>query len=301
MQVNKEKLYNDISKNLQSSNNIEIIVDTINLSPTITEAEVSKITKKQAEFTTNYTNSNSERKNNIKIATNNLCGICINPGEEFSFNSILGVRSIESGYKQANIIKDGEFVKGVGGGICQVSTTLYNALLLANVDVTEVHKHSLPVSYVKPGLDAMVSWGSADLKFTNTTSLPMFIVGKCDGKSLTFSIHGNTKSPSLTIKTKSEIVKKIPHKGDKIIADTNGQYSDKILFKGEFYRLKHPKDGYEAKAYLQYFINNEFSHEKQIRHSTYNSQQGIVYEGCDTLPEGMTLPNDNFLIYPETT
>lgn len=297
IKVDKEKLFNDIYENLQKSNDIKICVNTFLVNPTFGETEAKKATKKQAEFSTNYSSSNSDRKNNIKVATNSINGYCIQPGEEFSFNSALGVRSIENGYKQANIIKDGEFVKGVGGGICQVSTTLYNALLLSNVNVTEVNKHSLPVSYVKPGLDAMVSWGSADLKFTNTTSLPMFIVGKCDGKTLSFSIYGNTKSPNLTIKTKSEIVKKIPHKGDKILPDTNGQYSDKILFKGEFYRLKHPKEGYEAKAYLQYYIDNEFSHEQQIRHSIYDSQQGIVYEGCDILPEGMSLPKENFTLY----
>ena len=130
------------------------------------------------------------------------------------------------------------------------------------------------------------------------TPLPIFIVGSCDGKNLTFSIYGDTKSNNLQIKTNYEIIKKIPHNGDKIVSDIEGTYSDKILFKGEYFRTKYPKDGYEAKAYLEYFIDGIFSHKKQIRHSTYNSQQGIVYEGCDTLPEGMTIPKDNSLNKP---
>ena len=295
--VNKEKLYNDIVSQIQNNNNLLINIETSYTQPNITEEMLKKATIKQASFSTSYINSNSDRKNNIRIATQTLNGYCIKPNEEFSFNNALGIRSTEKGYKQANIIKDGSFVKGVGGGVCQVSTTLYNALLLANIDVTEVHKHSLPISYVKPALDAMVSWNSADLKFTNTTELPIFIVSNCDGKTINFSIYGDTKSPNLEIKTSTEIVKTISHNGDKIIPDTNGIYSDKIMFKGEFYRTKYPKDGYEAKAYLEYYIDGKFSHKKQIRHSLYEAQQGIVYEGCEILPEGMTLPKDKFTEY----
>ena len=294
IKVNKEKLYNDIVSNLNKSNIVKVFIETYNTDPLVTKEHLLKATTKQSEFTTNFSNSNFDRKNNIKIASKSLDGLCVLPNEEFSFNDAIGQRSLEKGYKQANIIKDGEFVKGVGGGVCQVSTTLYNALLLANIDVTEVHKHSLPVGYVKPGLDAMVSWSTADLKFKNTTDLPIFIVSNCDGKTLTFTIYGDTKSKNLEIKTSSEIIKKIPHNGDKILPDLTGMYADKIMFKGEYLRTKYPKDGYEAKAYLEYYIDGKYSHKKQIRHSTYNPQQGIIYEGCETLPEGMTLPKDEF-------
>lgn len=301
IKVDKEKLYKDISLSMQKNNLIKIQVSTTPILPSLTEKDLIKCTKKQSSFTTNYVSSNFERKNNIKIATSSLNGFCIKPNEEFSFNSAIGQRSLEKGYKQANIIKDGAFVKGIGGGVCQVSSTLYNALLLSNIDVTESHKHSLPVGYVNPGLDAMVSWGTADLKFTNTTNLPIFIVSSCDGKNLNFSIYGDTKSDNLNIKTNYEIIKKIPHSGDKIVPDIEGTYSDKILFKGEYFRYKYPKDGYEAKTYLEYYIDGKFSHKKQIRHATYASQQGIVYEGCESLPEGMTLPKDNFTKYPNAS
>ena len=301
IKIDKEKLYNDISTNIQNNNFVKVDVCTIDIPPTLTEKDLIKCTKKQSTFTTNYASSNFERKNNIKIATNNLNGFCIKPNEEFSFNSAIGQRSLEKGYKQANIIKDGVFVKGIGGGVCQVSSTLYNALLLSNIDVTESHKHSLPVGYVKPGLDAMVSWGTADLKFTNTTNLPIFIVSSCDGKNLTFSVYGDTKSDNLEIKTNYEIIKKIPHNGDKIVPDIEGTYSDKILFKGEYFRYKYPKDGYETKTYLEYYIDGKFSHKKQLRHASYSAQQGIVYEGCEILPEGMTLPQDKFTKYPSVS
>lgn len=293
IKVDKEKLYSDIVSSLNKSNNAKVEVCSYQTYPEVTEEMLKPATIKQSTFSTSYTNSNFERKNNIKLACSSLNGFCVLPGEEFSFNNAIGQRSIDNGYKQANIIKDGEFVKGVGGGVCQVSSTLYNALLLANIDITEVHKHSLPVGYVKPALDAMVSWNTADLKFVNTTSLPIFITCNCDGKNLCFNIYGDTKSKNLEIKTLSEVVNKIPHKNDKIVPDINGMYSDKIMFKGEFFRTKYPKDGYEAKAYLEYYIDGKYSHKKQIRHSTYQPQQGVIYEGCDDLPEGMTLPKDN--------
>lgn len=291
--VDRDKLLYEINKGLQQSNDVNLQITTIPVEPKLKESDIKKATKLQASFTTNYQSSNADRKNNIKLASSELNGTMVKAGEEFSFNSTIGKRTAERGYKEANIIKDGKFVKGLGGGICQVSTTLYNALILANVNVTEAHPHSLPVSYVSPAMDAMVSWGNADLKFKNTTTLPIFIVSVANGSNLTFKIYGDTKKSNESIKTSSEIIKTIPRKKDKIIPDTTGLYGDKIMFKGEFYRVKQGKDGYEAKAYKEYYVDGKLQNKKLLRHATYNAQQGIVYEGVDTLPEGMTLPKNN--------
>ena len=291
--LNKDKLYSDISSRLQNLDNkpIEILLED---TPAKIKAEdVQKNLKKQSHFATNYATSNSARKTNISKAVDSLCGLEILPGETFSFNDTIGKRTLSAGYKEANIIKDGAFVKGVGGGVCQVSSTLYNALLLANITVTEAHKHSLPVSYVSAGLDAMVSWGSADLKFVNTTNSPIYIVGNADGKTLTFEIYGNTNPENLTIKTKSKILKSIPPQADKIIPDVDGKYADKIMFKGEYLRIKKAKAGYEAVTSLEYYKDDKLIKTKQLRHATYESQSGVLVEGCDNLPEGMTLPKQN--------
>lgn len=293
IKVNKEKLYNLIFENLKSTTNMEIDLPTEDIEPHLTEEELKQLMVKQSSFSTSYLSSSSERKNNIKIATNKLNGYKIEPNEIFSFNEAVGKRLSENGYKEANIIKDGTFVKGVGGGVCQVSTTLYNALLLANIEVTEVHKHTLPVSYVKPALDAMVSWSTADLKFKNTSNLPIFILSSCNGSNLTFSIYGNTKSKNIKIQTRSEIVKEIPYEKDEIIPDTYGKYADKIMFKGEFLRVKYGKNGYEANSYLDYYENSKLVKSKKIRSCIYEPQNGILYEGVDSLPEGMTLPEQN--------
>ena len=288
--LNKEKLYSDISSRLQNLDNSPVEITLIDTPAKIKAEDIQKHLKKQSRFETNYASSNSARKANIAKAVDSLCGVEVLPGETFSFNDTIGKRTLSAGYKEANIIKDGAFVKGVGGGVCQVSTTLYNALLLANISVTEAHKHSLPVSYVSAGLDAMVSWDSADLKFVNNTDSPIYIVGEADGKKLSFEIYGDTNPENLTIKTNSKILKSIPPQADKIIPDVDGKYADKIMFKGEYLRIKKAKAGYEAVTSLEYYKDDKLIKTKQLRHATYEAQSGVLVEGCDNLPEGMTLP-----------
>ncbi len=294
--LDREKVYDEIVKDVKTSSKIEINLSTLPVEPSVKNCDIKGATKKQAEFSTSYASSSVDRKNNIKLAVETLNGAKIMPGETFSFNSVLGKRTLEKGYKEANIIKDGVFVKGVGGGICQVSSTLYNALLLSNIDVLEAHKHSLPVSYVEPCLDAMVSWGTSDLKFKNTTPLPLFITGKADGKNIKFCIYGDTNKENYTLKTRGIKIKTIPPQKDKIIVDKAGQFADKIMFKGEFLRVKTAKNGYEGKSFLDYYKDGKLVKSKQLRHATYDAQQGILYEGASDLPADMTLPKTTTLL-----
>lgn len=289
--IDRASLYEDISK---IGNQKAIEIKTLPVVSDITSDFLKKSLIYQAEYSTNYASSSADRKNNIKLASSSLNNCEILPNEEFSFNKTLGQRTLERGYKEANIIKEGAFVKGVGGGICQVSTTLYNALLLSGINVTEAHKHTLPVSYVPPARDAMVSWGSADLKFVNTTDAPLYIVSNADGENITFKIFGKTKEKDEKIKITSEVVSKISAK-DKILPDTDGKYADKIMFKGEFVRAKYGKDGYEAKSFVEKYKNGKLVSKKLLRDGVYDAQDGIIYEGTDTLPEGMRLPSDNII------
>ncbi len=299
--LDRESVYDEIVKGITKSTNVDIDLKTNLVSPNKKTSDIKLATKKQAEFSTNYASSSMDRKNNIKLAVNSLNGTKILPNETFSFNLTLGKRTLDKGYKEANIIKDGSFVKGVGGGICQVSSTLYNALLLSNLEVDEVHKHSLPVSYVEPCLDAMVSWGTSDLKFTNTTDYPIFILGKADGLNVKFSIYGDTNKDNYVIKTKGVKIKNILPKKDKIIVDKDGQFSDKILFKGEYLRVKNAKNGYEGKSFIEYYKDGKLVKTKQLRHATYEAQQGILYEGANDIPKDMTIPKENSFVLPQNT
>lgn len=138
-------------------------------------AELTAKTARLSAYTTYFDCENSPRVSNIKLAGQKISGCVLPPGGSFSFNGRVGARTLKSGFKRAKIIEDGRFVYGVGGGVCQVSTTLYNAALLAGLKVTEYHPHTLAVSYVSPSRDAMVSGTYSDLKFVNTTDCPVYI------------------------------------------------------------------------------------------------------------------------------
>jgi hypothetical protein len=158
----------------------------------------------------------------------------------------------------------------------------------------------LPASYVPLSLDAMVSDGVSDLKFKNNFDFPIYIRTYSDDKTVGVEIYGKPFEENEYYKTRSEFIKIIPHGGDQIVADTTGEFSKYVLYKGEYHREKYPKEGYESKAYLLYFKNGELVSEKQIRHDFYQPQNGIVVEGTEELGEGMTLPkNDVKLIKPQ--
>lgn len=141
-------------------------------------------------YSTKITDKTSERLNNIQQGVSNLNGATINPGEEFSFNNQVGPRNKETGFEKAIIFDGhGNKVDGYGGGVCQISSTLYNALLSAGLPVTERHEHSRSVPYIEDGKDASVSFGSDDLKFKNTSNKQLKISANTDNDTLTITIE----------------------------------------------------------------------------------------------------------------
>ena len=143
-----------------------------------------------SSFTTYFNEDNAPRVHNIRLAAQALSGTVLAAGESFSFNAGTGARTAERGYREAPIIREGEYIPGVGGGVCQVSTTLYNAALLAGLTVTEHHAHSLPVGYVEPSFDAMVSGGSCDLKLKNGLAGKVYFVLRVRGNALCVRLYG---------------------------------------------------------------------------------------------------------------
>ncbi len=144
-ELNKELLIGDIDKALNGGKS-EVLAKFIQIKPMVTSEDLVKETNRRVSFTTYYSSSTENRKHNIKLASSKINGIVLSVGEEFSFNKIVGVRSEENGFLPAKIIYNGDFIEGVGGGVCQVSTTLYNASLLNGLKITEHHPHSLSVS-----------------------------------------------------------------------------------------------------------------------------------------------------------
>lgn len=233
----------------------------------------------RAEFSTDYEKSSEERKHNIRLAAKTLNNAFVDVNGEFSFNTRVGARTEKRGYKPAKIIVNGEFIEGVGGGVCQVSTTLYNAALLAGLDITEAHAHSLSVSYVKPSFDAMVNSGSADLRFINKTHNPVIIKASADGATLTVKIYGEPMREKY--ERKSVLVKEIEPEYS-VITDVAGEYPD--LYSGERKTIKYGKKGIISEGYIVKKLNGEVVSEKRIRKDKYSAIGGVIVEGTAIKP-----------------
>ncbi len=143
------------------------------------------------EYSTKFKLSEANRAFNIQRASNAIDNKVVLPGETFSFNSTTGPRSYKTDYKEAKAILNGKFVPSPGGGVCQVSSTLYNALLNSKLKIVERHPHSVPVSYVPFGKDATVSFDTLDLKFKNNYSFPVYIKSSVTGDTITVKIYSN--------------------------------------------------------------------------------------------------------------
>ena len=165
------------------------------LPPSITTRDIAqgRVRFLLASFTTEFSGSNANRIHNITLATRMINGTLLMPGQEFSFNQVVGPCTLAAGFKPALEIVRQEYVPGVGGGVCQVVTTLYNAVLLAGLKPTERRPHSLLVGYVPPGRDATVYYNTIDFKFRNTTNANLMIAARVHENSLTVSIIGGAK------------------------------------------------------------------------------------------------------------
>ena len=145
-------------------------------------------------FSTNYV-SNADRTTNLRLAANKINGTVLMPGEVFSYNGVVGARTIAAGYKNAAIYQNGEVVDGLGGGICQISSTLYNAALFANLEMVELYNHQFVPSYVTAGRDATVVYGVKDFKFKNSRKYAIKITCSVSGGVAKFQIWG-VKEPT---------------------------------------------------------------------------------------------------------
>lgn len=226
-----------------------------------------------ASFCTYYGESAQNRKDNIALACRKIDGTILYPEEEFSFNDSVGKRTSENGFKSAYIIQDGQFVEGTGGGVCQVSSTLYNCALLSSLAITCVRAHSLPVSYVAPSFDAMVSTAS-DLRFVNTLSSPITIRMSADGNYVRAQMYG---VESFDIKRRSQTLEIIPFE-IQYIEDAN-------LNEGEEIIDTYGKNGLKSQGFLDYYQNGKLVKSILVRQDYYAPQKRIVFKGASPLTD----------------
>lgn len=160
-----------------------------------------------AGFSTKYATSNKDRTTNLKLASNKINGTVVMPGEIFSYNKVVGKRTIAAGYKEAAIYENGQVTSGLGGGICQISTTLYNAIIAADLEPTSRRNHMFVPSYVSAGKDATVVWGSTDFKFKNTRDYPIKIQSSVENGIAKINIYGLRSENEYDITIESKVIK----------------------------------------------------------------------------------------------
>ena len=267
--VKQGELVKLIEENIYDSYPIEIPVEIIY--PTKTRELLSRINGVIAEYSTSFKGSKKERIENIKISSQALSKEIIMPGEIFSFNEVVGPRKKEFGYKEANVIKNGEFIPDVGGGVCQTSTTLYNALLLADVDIIERSPHSIPVKYVNLGQDAAVSYGYLDLKFENNFDFPLFIHSRIIENRLHIYVYGDKTSKNYSVKIEPKIVEIIEPKKE-IIKDNTLKPGIKKL-------VQDGRKGYKVNTYKHIIKNGKVVETKLISQDFYKPRNFIYRVG----------------------
>jgi len=200
--------------------------------PDVTTADASGIDTLLARFTTRFNPGKRDRTHNLRLAATAISGVIIKPNAEFSYNNTVGPRVVERGFREAPIFVRGKLEPGVGGGICQVSSTLYNTVLITGLDILERHIHSRTVPYVVPGRDATVAFGLRDFRFKNPFKYPVGILTQIDSSHLTVDIYGSS-ADKMNVAIYTGHVNYAPSKTVRTILDTKlPRGSRRIVDKG---------------------------------------------------------------------
>ncbi len=225
-----------------------------------------------SQFSTSFTSSGYNRSNNIILSSAKLNGLVLMPGEEFSYNQAVGQRTRAAGFREAGAFSNGKVVQEVGGGICQVSSTLYNAVLYANLEIVERTNHYFNPGYVKAGLDATVSWGGPDFRFRNNRNYPIRIVTDTSGKKLKVYIYGLKTDDDCTVVLDPRYISSVPYK-------TTYQ-NDASLATGETRVVSSGSNGCKTATYKYvYDKNGTLISSECISRDTYSPHNKVVAVG----------------------
>ena len=268
--LDKEVLYNQISEALiKQERGITLTAAPVLEEPKVTKAQMEKDFKLIAAYTTDTTRE-ANRNNNIQLASQAINGTVLMPGEVFSFNKTTGQRTIDKGYQEAGAIAGGQSIEEVGGGICQVSSTLYNAVVRANLAVVSRSPHAWPSTYVNRGEDATVNWPNLDFQFKNDTETPIFVITYLKDRKCSAEIWGMSLGDGITIDLKSEVTKTMePPREVNYVNNPNLPF-------GTSKETVKARTGYVVDTYQVWYQNGkEFKREK-LHTTTYKSYQQVV-------------------------
>lgn len=228
-------------------------------------------------FTTIYDASNKNRSNNVQLASEKINGTVIMPGETFSYNQIVGKRTIEAGFKEAGAYAGGQVIQEVGGGICQVSSTLYNAVLYANLEIVERSNHYFQSSYVDAGRDATVSWGTVDFKFKNNRTYPIKVEASSKNGVCKVTIKGINEETEYEVVISSKITS-IIQKSTKYEEDSSLESTvEKVTQEGH--------NGCTSQAYKTLKLNGVTISTELLSSDYYHALDKIIVKGTKVVEQ----------------
>ncbi|MEF9998905.1 MAG: VanW family protein [Lachnospiraceae bacterium] len=262
----KEELVNRSRGSIYAKKNEPIVVEDI------TPAGTMKI----AEYVTE-SESEKDRDINLRVVCSKLDGIQIKPGEIFSANALIGQCTSEEGYVEAPIIMNQtELVDGMGGGICQAITGLYNAALLADMEIVQRQRHSFPVEYAPVGMDATMNGTDKDLKIKNRASEPIYISAEADKGKVTIALYGQKLEKEIAIKMVPEVKQEIEPGGDEV-------RFTKDLAPNEQQVMQEARQGYEVEVYREHYKKETLEQRELVSHDTYPAVNRIVMMGSSNM------------------
>lgn len=268
---------------------IEVVPEI--LQPSVFAETLRRGTHLIATFSTDLLDSTSNRVKNIQLALQAVNGYRVNPGEIFSFNQATGPRTAATGYLPAPIIMpDKSLQDGIGGGICQSSSTIYNAAVLAGMEIVERRHHSFPVSYVPLGQDAAVSWGGVDLRFRNPNETPIFLRYYTQGRLVFVEIWGEPLPNNQRIVIESKLTETVAAPEPKRIEDIQAEF---VKEPGGEHEHVRSRDGRRVTTYKHTYEGSRRIRTEVLTRDFYRPIQGIIYfrKGPDPTPTPTPAPS----------
>ena len=219
---------------------------------------------------TTTTTSDGKRNTNIQLSAEAISGKTVLPGEIFSFNAATGERTAAKGYQEAPAISGGQSKDEVGGGVCQTSSTLFNAVARAALEIIERNPHAWPSHYIEKGFDATVNWPGLDFKFKNNTEWPVFIIAGYSKRKVTVNIYGMSLGSDVRIDLESEVVRTIPKpEGTNYVINTS-------LAPGESKKTVTGRQGYEVNTWKVWYQGNREIKREILFKTTYRAYQETI-------------------------
>ncbi len=260
-----------------STENTTVAVPTMISEPIGSAEELAKVKDMLGTFKTSFKSSNSDRSKNVRTGAAHIDGTVLYPGETFSTYEYVNPFTEENGYAMAGSYLNGKVVDSLGGGICQVSSTLYNAVLLSELEIVERSPHSMMVTYVQASADAAIAGTYKDFKFKNNTNAPIYIEGyTTDDKQVVFNIYGEETRPAgRTIKFTNKVLESTPAV-TQLVADPAQGIGYRIVESGH--------NGCKAELYKEVYVDGVLQSSERVNKSNYKVSNRMVYYGINGDP-----------------